>query len=462
MKTTNPANSAQPPRGSSTNRRGAEAQPEIPAQISVELVLRKPDGLRKAKRSLLLIAVLSSQFLMAQTQDGFREASAWFEAELRGKYQIDSIRLPEMNGRLQGSFQVTGDLTPRKLVGKETATNPEETAAAFLEESKTLFGAADFRKDLRRKSSLKDRHGATHISYHRQVGALPLEGAEVTTHIDSKGKIFAVTGNLTPMTPELAAATTPERLNLSIAQATARSAIETDLKSGGVEPERVMQMVLEKVATVDAPYVVWKADVILKNGEGRWLYRVDAFTGMVVAKRSNLQTFTPPSRAGSVPLVASTNHPQGNKPAPKAVKKAPSVGTKEAVTGVGGVQKQETKPQPSQQVAPLTGTKDAATGVGGVQKQKAKPQPSQQAAPLTGTKDAATGVGGVQKQEAKAQPSLQVAPLTGTKDAATGVGGVQKQEAKPEPSRQVAPLTGTKDELPAIDPPQTPQQSPKQ
>jgi Zn-dependent metalloprotease len=134
---------------------------------------------------------------MAQTQDGIREASARSEAELRGNYQIDSIRLPEMNGRLQGSFQVTGDLTPRKLVGKETATNPEETATAFLEESKTLFGAADFTNDLRRKSALKDRHGATPISYHRQIGGLPLEGAEVTPHINSKGQIFAVTGRLT-------------------------------------------------------------------------------------------------------------------------------------------------------------------------------------------------------------------------------------------------------------------------
>lgn len=337
------------------------------------------DGPRKAKWSLFLILLLFSQLLWGQAQDGVRQGSVAFESELRGKYKIESIRLPEENGRLRGPFHLTGDLTPRNLVGKAAATNAEATALAFLEEIKPLLGVADLSKELQKKSVAKDRHGATHISFHREVGGLTLDGMEVTTHLDSEGKIFAVTGHLIPVMPELTTATTAERLALSITQATARSAIELDLKAGGIDPETVAQMSLEKVATADAPYVVWKADVILKSGLGRWLYRVDAFTGTVIAKRSNVQTLQSSSQAEGVALTASTNRSQANGfsslatrlPATNRVEKAPLVGTKEAVAGVVGVQAPEPKSELSRQVAPLTGTKEELPGNNG------PPQPQQ-------------------------------------------------------------------------------------
>lgn len=344
--------------------------------------LQKSTLLRRAVFGSILMLLFSCQTLLGQTRDGgVLEGSSSFESELKGKYKIESIRLPDSAGRLRGPFHITGDLTPRNLVGKTTVTNTEETVLAFLEEMRTLFGVADLSKELRKKSVVKDRHGATHISYHREVAGLPLEGMEVTTHLDSEGKIFAVTGHLIPVLPELIAATTPQRLALSITQATARSAIELDLKDGGFDPETVAQMSLEKVASVDAPYVVWKADVILKSGLGRWLYRVDAFTGTVIAKRSNVQTLQPVSPGVGVPSIGSINRAQAivtssrgtNGAAKTTIEKAPTVGTKESLPDRTVIEEQEKKGDPPRQVAPLTGTKDELP----TRNEPSRPQPTQ-------------------------------------------------------------------------------------
>ncbi len=259
-----------------------------------------------------------------------------------------------------------------------------------------------------------------------------MEGTEITAHISSNGAIFAVTGYLTPATAELATATTPDRLNLSLGQAAARSAVEADLKIAGIDPERVMQMGLEKIVTADSPYVVWKADVILKNGEGRWLYRVDAFTGVIITKRSNIQTSQGPSTPRTAPGVAPANQLQPNTAAPAAAKKAPSVGTKLRVPGAGPGQKPEAKLEHVRTLAPKMGTKVELPGIG------------------------------LEKKEVKPTPARQAAPRTGTKAEAPGIGRVQTPAPKLQSAQYIAPLTGTKDELPTSDRPQTPQQAPKQ
>jgi len=60
------------------------------------------------------------------------------------------------------------------------------------------------------------------------------------------------------------------------------------LESAGVDLKDMRVLSIERVAISSPPHVVWKVDINLKKGGGRWKYKIDAFTGEVLEKRGAL------------------------------------------------------------------------------------------------------------------------------------------------------------------------------
>jgi hypothetical protein len=153
---------------------------------------------------------------------------------------------------------------------------PRAIAQIFFTEEAASFGiaAAD---DLRESVFSETAIGWTSITYHRFVGNLQLESAQVSIGIDPEGAIRSLSGSLVPLPPALFIAAA----NPTISENAIHGIIRNDLLEAGEDPNRPYR--LKRIATSSAPYVLW-------TSSGTWIYRIDAFTGEILDKRLGIQS----------------------------------------------------------------------------------------------------------------------------------------------------------------------------
>ncbi|MBI4685611.1 MAG: PepSY domain-containing protein [Nitrospirae bacterium] len=180
------------------------------------------------------------------------------------------------------------DLTGVEIEFKNVSPLPGELgraraiARAFMEEEAVILGITDM-EELREYEIKKFDgfvKGITHIYYRRYIGDLELEGAYIDFTIWPDGTITRMYAYLVPVSPEVYDAVRKER----ITKDKALKIIEHDLKSAGSDPKRIKIENIQEKAVPDSPYVIWEALVQLTKGRGRWLYRIDAFTGEILKK----------------------------------------------------------------------------------------------------------------------------------------------------------------------------------
>ena len=119
---------------------------------------------------------------------------------LHTMYKIESIQLNYGPYGPVGLFHITGDITPRAAMNNMgvVESDPRSIARSFLIEQARLFSISNVDEDIKEQKLTTDRHGRTHILYHRYINGLKMEGVEILIHIGSDKKIFAVNGKLIP------------------------------------------------------------------------------------------------------------------------------------------------------------------------------------------------------------------------------------------------------------------------
>jgi fungalysin/thermolysin propeptide len=205
---------------------------------------------------------------------------------LTEKYQIRDVisSLHQTPHGPEGSLNIIGPITPTAIVQGATGAERSRSAAkAFIAEETSLFGILDI-NELRESDMRSDEQGGSHIHYRRYLDDVPLEGMSITVHVGRDEKITSLEAQVVPVSPELSQAAKRE----TIAESAARTVVDHDLKSAGIDLKNVRVLKSEKVAIPSAPYIVWKMDVNVKKGIGRWLYTIDAFTGEMLEKRDAL------------------------------------------------------------------------------------------------------------------------------------------------------------------------------
>lgn len=214
-----------------------------------------------------------------QAPESVRSATE-FKATLTARYEIEEslVSLEDHpDGGVRGHFSLRGDLTPASARSAQLVQQgPRAIAQTFLAEETASLGIAVV-DDLRESLFSETGIGWTGITYHRFVGDLQLEHAQVSMSIDPEGRIRSVSGFLVPLPAALfEAAARP-----TISESAAHGIIRSHLVEAGENPNPPYKLKL--IATSSAPYVIW-------NSSGTWIYRIDAFTGEILEKRSGMQS----------------------------------------------------------------------------------------------------------------------------------------------------------------------------
>ncbi len=179
------------------------------------------------------------------------------------------------------AIDITGAITPKaEIKGKDKLQRSRAVSRAFILGEPSIFGItrADEIKELRVGSI----SGYTLFRYRRTVGGLPLEGMEMVVNVSPDEKVTYVSANIVLAPPELYDAVKKK----TITQDEAISVIKQDLAKEVITPGGIQVFKIEKFAVPSPPWVIWKADV----KPGKWLFRIDAFTGEIINKWFILQS----------------------------------------------------------------------------------------------------------------------------------------------------------------------------
>lgn len=249
--------------------------------------------------SLALFLVLSAVTtpLPPGQQGGQRETVVNFaelraiEANLRGKYRkVDSLTVepgpPDQAGVL---FFVTGDLRPpeeqlSKSGYQMLERDPEASATLFVRNEAEFLGMTEPNEELRQRTELEEKDGKVHIFFDKYIAGLRIDQVDIRVHVNPDGSVFAFNGYLVSVPLSVKSAVAAAARSTHIPQERVRTAIADDMGFGVT-----FTMKAEKVVIPTEPYVVWKADVTLQKGVGRWMYTMDAFTGRIMSKRDYLR-----------------------------------------------------------------------------------------------------------------------------------------------------------------------------
>jgi hypothetical protein len=232
---------------------------------------------------------------------------------LRGRYKIKNVRLSKGPDGFAGNFFISGDLTDDAVIKSMEVIDENalrSIARSFLTEQADIFGISNLDEDIREISMKTDRHGRTHIAYHRYIHGLRLDEMSIIMHMEEDGKIFAINGYLVPVSPSLINKLA-SKTESGLSEDEIKKIIGENLEPDGFDPVKLLFNKLEKVIIPSDPYIVWKADVISEGRTGRWDYYIDALTGSVLKKMDSLQFFqpSPPNTSENI----SPNAPQNIK-----------------------------------------------------------------------------------------------------------------------------------------------------
>jgi hypothetical protein len=161
-------------------------------------------------------------------------------------------------------------------------------AKAFLEEEAIMLGISNI-GEIKEMSidvftSPYTNLTTTNVNYRYYIENLELENAYIQITIGHDENIRSVSAELVPTPPELYEAVKKKTLT----EGEILKIVKQDLESAGIDSKEMRVLSIKTVAIPSPPYVIWKADVNLKKGGGRWKYRIDALTGELLEKRDAL------------------------------------------------------------------------------------------------------------------------------------------------------------------------------
>jgi hypothetical protein len=107
---------------------------------------------------------------------------------------------------------------------------------------------------------------------------------EIMAHIGTDDTLSSISAEAVPVPPELYQAVEKETLG----EEALLPIIEQDLKAENILYKSIQATKTEKIAVPAPPYVLWQTEVTAIGYFGSWRYRIDAFTGNVIDKRSTI------------------------------------------------------------------------------------------------------------------------------------------------------------------------------
>lgn len=170
--------------------------------------------------------------------------------------------------------------TPARLSGKLSEridADAKEIALRFFKANEALFSMTDSEQELTVVDVKKDPRGKEHVKLQQIYKSLPVEGKQVSVHINKNKEVQQVSGSFVP---KIVLDTTPT-IQSSNAINSAITASKQDLN-----PK--MELIQEPEARLiiynykDKTYLAWKTRLDSDEPLGQFVYYVDAHTGKVI------------------------------------------------------------------------------------------------------------------------------------------------------------------------------------
>lgn len=154
-------------------------------------------------------------------------------------------------------------------------------ALAYLQAYSTFFKLTDPARELVVKQIQRDNLGYQHVRFRQQYQSIPVQDAELVVHLDPSNHIYLVNGDYQP---------TPLNVNIapkiSVQQAI-KQATETFKPVPDCRKFRADLVIF--VVDKQTPRLAYQVHIVI-NLANAWQLIIDAETGQVLAKVSNVQT----------------------------------------------------------------------------------------------------------------------------------------------------------------------------
>lgn len=212
-----------------------------------------------------------------------------FERYLKDKYkEISNAESMVKQTPLgpEGDLFITGNIVPRKKAEINLSALPDRhaksmaIAKAFMEDETVLLGV-DNPDELRIFNISTDKGAGgdyTDITYQKYVNGIRYQGGIHLT-IGPDYNVRGVSATLRPVSPEVYKATKRKTLTEEEIRAIVDNDLTEDEKRDYERKKGVMTF--KKYAIASPPYVIWETSK-------EYTYTIDAFTGKILTKHSNI------------------------------------------------------------------------------------------------------------------------------------------------------------------------------
>lgn len=233
--------------------------------------------------SLFLFAIGSSLAQSPQQEKPQKHLKQYFVEKYKNLKDVSSTLEDTPNGP-KGRIHISGQIKPDNVPVLEGDRAWERgMAKGFFQQEAPILGVSNIDEIQERKVETTTGYygDTTHIYYHRVINGLVLENSDYHVVVDSTRNISSVSAEVVPAPPELYEASK----RASLDEDKAKKIVDDNLKA--VSKNYKINKI-EKIASPNAPYVVWLVDVTTKDTLGRWKYRIDAFSGEILDKKNAL------------------------------------------------------------------------------------------------------------------------------------------------------------------------------
>jgi bacillolysin len=196
---------------------------------------------------------------------------------------VDSISVSSGQAYKEWNAKASVPLFVKERSAEEFSSSSASNALNYLKKNEDKVGIHNPDKNLKVKSTQKDKLGMTHVRFNQSVYGVDVEGAEVIVHFNEKNEVVSVNGRINQTIAEGSVDT-----NTSLSS---DEALNKALASVNAPEELTYEPTAELVVLPfeGENYTAYKVNVNFMGDEpGNWFVFVDAKTGDVIDKYNGL------------------------------------------------------------------------------------------------------------------------------------------------------------------------------
>ena len=203
-----------------------------------------------------------------------------------------------------GLSRVPRSLTAKRPLSAPDSAEPGAVARGFLKSHREVWGLSSDEVDaLALDASYTDSHsGVSHVFFTQKAEGIPVFPAVVSVHLDARGRVLGVQGDLFPgthraaaarLTPEQAAETAAEQIGVTLhARRVGQEAGAVILEAGSLrQPVKVEKVIYPLLG---APKLAYRM-TLYKNGREWYDVLIDAVSGKLLHRRNLFADTVSPS-----------------------------------------------------------------------------------------------------------------------------------------------------------------------